>query len=95
MDKQPKRQLDLSFIDKLAIKNGSLVLTLFLVLAPLYARFVMLENRLKDLQKSVENLTAVTTALREDLAAEKATTSILALRLSYLEKTSTKPGLFR
>lgn len=95
MDKQPKRQLDLSFIDKLALKNGSLVFTLFLVLAPLYARFVMLEDRLKGLQKSVENLTAVTSALREELSSEKATTSVLTLRLSYLEKSSTKPGLFK
>lgn len=93
MDKQ--RKTELSWIDKLIVKNGSLFIGLLAIAIPLYTRFIAMEHRLSELQKSMEKMTTAVTALHEELQAEKSTTALLSLRLSILEKETTQPRLFK
>jgi putative effector of murein hydrolase len=93
VDKQ--RATELGWLDKLAIKHGSLLLTALAIAIPLYTRFVQLEHSLKQLQVSVDKLSGTVNALHEELAAEKSTTALLSLRLSILEKETNQPRLFK
>lgn len=101
MDKQRKAadleetRTGLGWLDKALIKNGSLVLSALAIVIPLYARFVSMEQRMHELQRSVEKLTITVTALHDELAAEKSTSALLSLRLSYLEQANKQPGLMK
>lgn len=101
MDKQRKAadleetRTGLGWLDKALIRNGSLVLSALAIVIPLYTRFVTMEHRMQELQKSVERLTQTVSALHEELAAEKTTAAMLSLRLSYLEEQQKTPGLFK
>lgn len=93
MDQQ-RRGFQLGWLDKLAIKNGSLLITALSIALPLYNRFVATEHSLNELRKSVDKLSTAVTELHQELAAEKSNSAMLALRLSILERQQSTPRLF-
>ena len=94
MDKQRKAD-GLGWLDKLAIKNGSLLLTGLAIAVPIYTRFVTTEQSLNELRKSVDKLSGVVESLRTELQQEKSNNALVALRLSVVEHQLTQPRLLR
>lgn len=86
---------ELGWVDKLAIKHGSLLITALAIAIPMYTRFVAAEHQLSELRKSVDKLSEAVTALHQELQTEKSNSAIMALRLNLLEQQEKTPRLFK
>lgn len=78
---------------ELIVKYGTFITSVVGVLFTLVTRFVAMEHKLEELTRTMERLNTTVTSLHEELATEKSTTALLSLRLSVLERETTKPRL--